>query len=125
MSLLPSELATIRAELGFNVLTIGAEPYIGVTSVFDQVIAPNITSEGETLVRAKLDEIRLAKAKLIQSFGMGSLKQVDDVSWYPAGDGSQFELIAGNVSYLREELAALLGTESNWSRKRGGSAAVY
>lgn len=40
MSLLDSEVMAIRAELGFNVLTIGAMPYVGYTSLFDQIIQP-------------------------------------------------------------------------------------
>ena len=39
MALLTSELRRIRDELGYNVLNAGAEPYIGVQAVFDQVIA--------------------------------------------------------------------------------------
>lgn len=39
MALTTSELRRIRAELGYNVLNAGAEPYIGVHAVFDQVIA--------------------------------------------------------------------------------------
>lgn len=39
MALSTSELRRIRAELGYNVLNAGAEPFIGVHAVFDQVIA--------------------------------------------------------------------------------------
>ena len=39
MALLTSELRRIRYELGYNVLNAGAEPYIGVHAVFEQVIA--------------------------------------------------------------------------------------
>lgn len=39
MELLTSELRRIREELGYNVLNAGAEPYISVYAVFDQVIA--------------------------------------------------------------------------------------
>lgn len=45
MSLLDSELDRIRAELGYNLLETGAEPYIGVAAVFAQVIQPYL-SEG-------------------------------------------------------------------------------
>lgn len=48
MSLLPSELLRLKSELGFNVLTVGAEPYIGWTAIFDQVIAPNLTAGAVT-----------------------------------------------------------------------------
>jgi hypothetical protein len=39
VALLTSELRRIREELGYNVLDAGAEPYLGVHAVFDQVIA--------------------------------------------------------------------------------------
>ncbi len=38
MALLDSEIAQIKYHLGFNVLTIGSLPYIGHTSLFEQVI---------------------------------------------------------------------------------------
>jgi hypothetical protein len=38
MALLTSEVRRIRAELGYNVLSAGAEPYIGVNAMFEQVI---------------------------------------------------------------------------------------
>jgi hypothetical protein len=40
MPLTTGELDRIRTELGDNVLTVGAEPYIGVSALFSQVIAP-------------------------------------------------------------------------------------
>ena len=39
MALLTSELMRIRAELGYNALGVGAEPYVGITAVFDQIVA--------------------------------------------------------------------------------------
>ena len=43
MPLLDAELARIKHELGFNLLSIGAEPYIGITRVFEQVVLPNLS----------------------------------------------------------------------------------
>lgn len=40
MALLDAELNRIRFELGFNLLEIGAEPYIGVTAIFENVVQP-------------------------------------------------------------------------------------
>lgn len=40
MALTTSEVARLRAELGFAVLTIGAEPYISYIQVFDQAVKP-------------------------------------------------------------------------------------
>jgi len=39
MALLDSEIVRIKAELGYNVETIGAYPYIGHSALFEQVIA--------------------------------------------------------------------------------------
>lgn len=44
MSLLQSELDSIRYELGWNELTVGAEPYIGVAAIFDRVVLPFLRS---------------------------------------------------------------------------------
>lgn len=41
-SLNTSELQRIKAELGFNQLAVGAEPYIGVTRYFEQIVVPNL-----------------------------------------------------------------------------------
>lgn len=48
MTLLDSELARIKAELGFNLLGIGAEPYIGVTRFFEQIAIPNLSAGAVT-----------------------------------------------------------------------------
>ena len=42
MALLDSEIARCKYELGYNLLTVGAEPYIGVARVFELVIQPNM-----------------------------------------------------------------------------------
>lgn len=47
MALLTSELRRIRAELGYNILNAGAEPYIGVHAMFETVIAA-FTQAGAT-----------------------------------------------------------------------------
>ncbi len=48
MALLQSELLRCRSELGYNVLSAGAEPYIGVTAIFDQVIATYLNAGATT-----------------------------------------------------------------------------
>lgn len=48
MALLASELQRLRFELGFNTLAVGAEPYISVYAVFDQVIAPYLLAGAST-----------------------------------------------------------------------------
>lgn len=54
-----SEIWRIKAELGYNLLTIGAEPYIGFVSIFDQVIQPYMsagaTTTSSTVIAATTD----------------------------------------------------------------------
>jgi hypothetical protein len=48
VALSTSELQRIKAELGWNVLSTGAEPFIGVAMVFEQVIAVYMTAGAAT-----------------------------------------------------------------------------
>jgi hypothetical protein len=44
MALLDSEIRRIRKEVGINILTVNAEPWIGVTALFENVIQANATA---------------------------------------------------------------------------------
>jgi hypothetical protein len=46
MSLLDSEVERIKAELGYNVLTIGALPYVGFSQLFANVLQPYTSAGG-------------------------------------------------------------------------------
>lgn len=48
MALLDSEIERIRFELGYPVLTNGAEPYIGISPIFDNVIQPYVSAGAST-----------------------------------------------------------------------------
>jgi enamine deaminase RidA (YjgF/YER057c/UK114 family) len=48
MALTQSELDRIKAELGYNVLDVGALPYIGHSELFDQVIQPYLATGTNT-----------------------------------------------------------------------------
>lgn len=48
MALLDAELDRIRYECGYNLLNVGAEPYIGVAAIFSQVIAPYMRAGAST-----------------------------------------------------------------------------
>jgi len=48
VALTDSEVQRIRAELGFHVLSVSAEPYISYVSLFDQIIQPFTTSGAAT-----------------------------------------------------------------------------
>lgn len=48
MALLTSEIRRLKYEMGWNLLSAGAEYYIGVAAVFDQVVATYMTSGAQT-----------------------------------------------------------------------------
>ncbi len=83
MALLQSEIQRIRAELGYNVLGIGAEPYIQYHAIFDQVIRAYLnagaTTIGLSYVEASVEpyEIELASADGITQ-GMAVIVDVDE-----------------------------------------------
>lgn len=108
MALLPSELIRLKAELGYNVLTVGAEPYIGITALFDQVIAPNLTAGavttsstpvGAATSGAALVSIALASAV---GFSAGARVVIDldsrqETASLESISGSTVSLLASNV----------------------------
>jgi len=48
MALLDSEIARIKAELGYNVLSNGAAPWVDTVAIFEQVIQPNLSGGATT-----------------------------------------------------------------------------
>lgn len=48
MALLDSEIQAIRRELGYNVLSVGAEPYISYVAVFDMVVQKYLNAGAKT-----------------------------------------------------------------------------
>lgn len=59
MALLESEIEEIKFHIGWNALTTGAVPYIGIASIFDQVVRPYllaglITSSSTDVIAASV-----------------------------------------------------------------------
>jgi hypothetical protein len=48
LALSTAEIARIKFELGYNILTVGAEPYISWVNLFDQIVAPNLPAGAAT-----------------------------------------------------------------------------
>lgn len=48
MALTDSEVRRIKYELGYPLVSVGAEPYIGVAAIFEQVIQPYLTAGAVT-----------------------------------------------------------------------------
>lgn len=192
MALLDSEVARIKAELGFNVMENGAHPWVEVVSIFEQVIQPyvgagasttsattvweaglktlTLTSAtgftagdavsvdvginqerttiqslsgstiavrlekshlgtypvsvegGESIIREILLRIAEVKSEMATTEGAGTLKQVDEVQWYQAGENmTGFSAIGEKLKFWRSELASVLGLQSMWDLKSAGA----
>lgn len=190
MALLDSEVARIKAELGFALIGI-ANPYIGTTALFEQIIQPYlqagasttsatavtaasvptpvtltlasgtgfasgarvvidvddrqetvtarlvsgtsltvdlklahsgtypVTVEGgESIVRESLTRIRAIRTKMLQAFGLGALKKVDEIEWYQSGTLGYYGQLGSDLMSERDFLASVLGIRSMWSMKR-------
>jgi len=65
MALSQAELQRIKAELGWNVLSTAAEPFIGVAMVFDQVIASYLLAGADTTSATTVPETTEPKQRTI------------------------------------------------------------
>jgi hypothetical protein len=82
MALLTSEITRLRFELGYNTLDAGAEPYISVVAVFDQVIATYLRAGATTTSNTPIDAATTAtpvpvSLALITGFAAGASVVVD------------------------------------------------
>ena len=125
MALTDVELAAVKRELGFNVLAVGAEPYIGVAALFESVIAPNLTPEGEEVVRGILEELANVATEISNARTRVGVKQVDDIQFFGgARDGKDpLEQLIKLREYHRNELASVLGIAR--PNAGGSDAAIY
>ena len=57
MALLDSEIARVKAELGYNLLSNGASPWIDNVFIFEQVIQPNLTGGASTTSSTAIPEV--------------------------------------------------------------------
>jgi hypothetical protein len=128
MALTDSEVARCKAELGYSVLSNGASPWIDIVAIFEQVIQPYLDGEEETtIVQEILANIVTVKTKMVASYGEGALKACDELEWHPTGNSTTFGNLGLELSFWREQLAAALGIQSMWGRRREGAqrCAVY
>lgn len=88
---------------------------------------PVTVEGGESIVREILQRIAETKAKMLEVYGTGSLKAVDEIEFYGTGGTTQFGNLGDQLMWWRDQLAAALGIQSMWSRRRasGGSLSVY
>lgn len=101
--LLASELVRVKIELGYNALLIGAEPYIGTSQLFEQVIAQYMSAGASStsttlcaqMLGPTIQQITLASAL---NFNVGDKVAVDVDARY---EQARIEQITGNVLTLQ------------------------
>lgn len=71
MALLDSEIARIKAELGYNVLSRSATPYVDIVAIFEQVIQPYVESGPKTTSSTPVNEGQSGAATLILADATG------------------------------------------------------
>jgi hypothetical protein len=88
-----------------------------------------VTVEGpESIIREYLTRIRAVKDQMATAFGTGTLKQVDEIGFYPSVNGQTlFGALGDQLMYWRAELCSALGIRNLWLYRAGGatSLAVY
>jgi hypothetical protein len=141
MPILDSELDRIRAELGHNLLNVGAEPYIGVTAVFSQIVqrylregldcTSSTTANTPGYVTLTLDSVtgisvmsRVA-IDVDEQFEMVTVRAVNDVAktisviTKKKHPGTYPVTIDGGLQIVRECLAALVDIQTKLVDTRG------
>lgn len=129
MALLTSELQRIRFELGYNNLSVGAEPYIGYVAMFDRVVAPYINSGAKTTsttyVEAAPDAPALQAIVLTDATGFSA----GDAIWLDV-DARQERAVVEQISgstvsvFLQKAHGILAGTLAYSVTVEGGEAIV-
>jgi hypothetical protein len=142
--LLDSELDRIRAELGYNLLSVGAEPYIGVQAIFSQVIQPYMREgagttsassfTAETTGQSKLATLTVASATGITVLGkiavdvddhleMATVRSVSSttITCYlkKSHAGTYPIAVDGGLVIIRECLGALYNVQEQMLNTRG------
>ncbi len=195
--LLNSEIKRCKLELGYPLEASGAEPYIGIVAVFEQVVQafldggatttsstavsvqdeptpvtievalatgfslfdhvtvdvdsrretatvslisgtsvtlmlkkphsgtyPVAVEGGESIVRDILSRIAAVKEELLQNFGAGALKSVDEISFYSIGNKTLFGTLGENLMFWRDELSGAIGVPNAWHSIKGSNGAL-
>jgi hypothetical protein len=144
MPLLDSELDRIRAELGHNLLNVGAEPYIGVSAVFSQVVqvylregldtTSSTTVSAPGYVTLTLGDVtgisimsRVAvdvdeQFELVTVRAVSTVNKTISVIATKAHPGTYPVTVDGGLQIVRECLAALADIQTKMSATRGHGA---
>lgn len=143
MPLTNGELDRIRAELGYNLLNVGAEPYIGVAAIFSQVIQPYMREGLDTTSATAITTVGVPTAITLGSatgisvhdhvvidvdglFEYVTVRAVSGstITVIPAGahSGTYPVTVDGGLQIVRECLSNLYLTRQKMRQQRGTGA---
>lgn len=145
MPLTPGELDRCRAELGYNLLSVGAEPYVGVSALFSQVVAPFLREGADTTSATAVtavtagafvtltvasatgivlhervavdvdDYLEMATVRSVSGTSVGVILKKAHAGTYPV-------TVDGGLQKVRECLAAIFKVHQNISELEGTGA---
>lgn len=107
------EIATVQSISGSTITLLLSKVHSGTY--------PVVIEGGESIIREILARIAEVKTKMAKDYGAGTLKKVDEVEWFQAGEITSFGSFGAQLRYWRDELAAALGIESLWNQKTAGA----
>lgn len=107
------ETATVRTVSGSTITLFLSKAHSGTY--------PVTVEGGESIIRELLARIAEVKTKMAKDYGAGTLKKVDEIEWFQAGELTSFGSFGAQLRYWRDELAAALGIESLWGQKTAGA----
>lgn len=133
------ELWRIKAELGYNVLSVGADPYIGHSLVFEQIVNQNIADTIETTTSTSVYAGETSGLTLADATGfvagqrvvVGVGESAETVSVQSISGstivatftrdhtGTYPVTVEGPITIAREALTRILGTKSELAKVFG------
>lgn len=107
------EVVTIRAVSGSTISVLCRKTHSGTY--------PVEVETGETIVRGLLQDLEIARQRILDAASSAGLKQVDEVQWFGASDGrTVLDELVRHQRTLRAELARACGVSQFY---RGSTAA--
>lgn len=118
------EEATVQSVSGSDIVVLLTKAHSGTY--------PVTVEGGEVIIRRilrKLRDLTGVSGSMASgtSAASGGLKKVDEVEWYDASSASgktQFDMLAEQVMYWRDQLASALGIPNGWRHRAGSGLSV-
>lgn len=111
------EVVTVRAVSGSTISVLCRKLHSGTY--------PVEVETGETIVRGLLQDLEIARQRVLDAAASAGLKQVDEVQWFGASDGrTQIDELVRHQRLLRGELARACGVSQFYRGSTSGSSSA-